>query len=184
LYAWFLPVTYQHGRYVIPAMPIFFLLGMAGLVDTCLHHRTWFLPNFWRLALGAVLAIFWGVGAFTYAQDVAVIESEMVATAKWVSVNVPPGALVAAHDIGALGYFGKHELVDLAGLISPEVIPFLRDENQISTYMTERGVSYLVAFPDWYPTLTSRLVPVFTTGARYAPAQGGTNMAVYRWPGP
>ena len=131
--------------------------------------------------MGAVLIIFWGKGAFTYAQDVAVIESEMVATAKWVSVNVPPGALVAAHDIGALGYFGKHELVDLAGLISPEVIPFLRDENHLATYITSRGVSYLVVFPDWYPTLTSHLRPVFTTGAPYAPAQGGTNMAVYRW---
>ncbi len=33
LYAWKLPVTYQHGRYVIPAMPIFFLLGLVGLVQ-------------------------------------------------------------------------------------------------------------------------------------------------------
>jgi len=184
LYAWFLPVTYQHGRYVMPAMPIFFLLGLAGMVEYGWRSRAWFLPTFWRLAMGAVLIVFWGKGAFTYSQDVAVIESEMVATAKWVSVNVPPGALVAAHDIGALGYFGKHELVDLAGLISPEVIPFLRDENRIATYMTGRGVSYLVVFPDWYPTLTSHLLPIFTTGAKYAPAQGGTNMAVYQWLAP
>jgi len=184
LYAWFLPVTYQHGRYVMPAMPIFFLLGLAGLVEYCLSKRAWFLSNLWRLAVGAILVVFWGVGTYTYAQDVAVIESEMVATAKWVSVNVPPGALVAAHDIGALGYFGKHELVDLAGLISPEVIPFLRDENQMAIYMNGRGVNYLVVFPDWYPTLTARLLPVFTTGGRYAPAQGGTNMKVYRWPAP
>ena len=184
LYAWFLPVTYQHGRYVMGAMPIYFILGLSGLVEYGLRSRAWFLPTFWRLALGAVLVIFWGKGAFTYAQDVAVIESEMVTTANWVSVNLPPGALVAAHDIGALGYFGKHELVDLAGLITPDVIPFLRDENRIATYITGRGVTYLVAFPDWYPTLTSHLLPVFTTGGRYAPAQGGTNMTVYRWPAP
>ena len=184
LYAWFLPVTYQHGRYVMPAMPIFFLIGLAGVVDYGTRSRAWILLNFWRLAIGAVLIVFWGVGAFTYAQDVAVIQSEMVTTAKWVSVNAPPGALVAAHDIGALGYFGRHELVDLAGLISPEVIPFLRDENHLATYITSRGVSYLVVFPDWYPTLTSHLRPVFTTGAPYAPAQGGTNMTVYRWPAP
>ncbi len=184
LYAWFLPVTYQHGRYVMPAMPIFFLLGLVGLVEFGTRKRAWLLLNFWRLALGAVLVVFWGLGAFTYAQDVAVIESEMVVTAKWVSVNVPPGTLVAAHDIGALGYFGRHELVDLAGLVSPEVIPFLRDENRLGTYMTSLGVRYLVAFPDWYPTLTTHLAPVFTTGGRYAPAQGGTNMTVYRWPAP
>jgi hypothetical protein len=184
LYAWFLPVTYQHGRYVIPAMPIFFLLGLAGLAEYGPHGGQWFFPTFWRLAMGVVLVVFWGRGAFTYAQDVAVIESEMVATAKWVSVNVPPGALVAAHDIGALGYFGKHELVDLAGLISPEVIPFLRDENRIAAYLTGRGVGYLVAFPDWYPSLTSNLSAVFTTGAPYSPALGETNMTVYRWPAP
>ena len=36
LYAWILPVTYQHGRYVMPAMPIFFLLALAGMLDFCL----------------------------------------------------------------------------------------------------------------------------------------------------
>jgi hypothetical protein len=136
------------------------------------------------VATGIVLIIFWGRGAFAYARDVAVIESEMVATAKWVSVNVPPDALVAAHDIGALGYFGKHDLVDLAGLVSPNVIPFIRDEQKIAAYLGERGVDYLITFPDWYPSLTSNLHPVFTTGASYAPAFGERNMAVYRWPGP
>ena len=112
------------------------------------------------------------------------IDSEMVATARWVSTNVPPDALVAAHDIGALGYFGGHNLVDLAGLVSPEVIPFLRDEDRIAAYLDQRGVTYLVIFPDWYQHLTSGLIPVFTTGAPYAPALGGLNMVVYRWPGP
>ena len=187
LYAWRLPVTYQHGRYVIPAMPIFFLLGLAGLVEFGLRssvHKSWFLPAFWKVATGAILVVFWGSGSFAYARDVAVIESEMVATAKWVSVNVPPDKLVAAHDIGALGYFGRHELVDLAGLISPEVIPFLRDEKQIAAYLSKRGVGYLVAFPDWYLSLTANLSPIFTTGAPFAPSMGEKNMAVYRWPGP
>ncbi len=112
------------------------------------------------------------------------IESEMVATAKWVSTNIPPGTLVAAHDIGAQGYFGGHEVVDLAGLISPEVIPFLRDEKRIAAYLTERGVGCLVTFPDWYPSLTANLNPIFTTGAPFAPKLGEKNMSVYRWPGP
>jgi hypothetical protein len=187
LYAWRLPVTYQHGRYVIPAMPIFFLLGLAGFAEFNLRINPrwdWIIPTFWRLTAAVILTIFWGRGAYSYAEDVAIIESEMVATAKWVSRNVPPDALVAAHDIGALGYYGKHELVDLAGLISPEVIPFLRDEKQIAAYISGRRVGYLVVFPDWYPSLTGSLSAVFTTGATYAPALGEENMAVYRWPGP
>jgi hypothetical protein len=92
--------------------------------------------------------------------------------------------LIATHDVGALGYFGDHKLVDMAGLISPEVIPFLRNEVALTDYLDSKGVSYLVTFPDFYPTLTSGLQPVFSTGAPYSPAQGGTNMVVYRWLGP
>ena len=185
LYAWRLPVTYQHGRYVIPAMPIFFLLSLIAMLEfaqrSSLHWR-WFVATFWKMATSLVLLSFCAYGAYKYAQDVAVIESEMVATAKWVSVNVPPDALVAAHDIGALGYFSNHNLVDLAGLVSPEVIPFIRDEKRIADYLDERGVKYLVTFPDWYSSLTAGLTPVFTTGAPYAPSLGGTNMTVYEWP--
>ena len=187
LYAWRLPVTYQYGRYVMPAMPVFFLLGLAGLVEFILSvgpRWRWVVSVSWSLAAGLVLLVFWGIGALHYAQDVAMIDSEMVATARWVSTNVPPDALVAAHDIGALGYFGGHDLVDLAGLVSPEVIPFLRDEDRIAAYLDQRGVTYLVIFPDWYQHLTSGLIPVFTTDAPYAPALGGLNMTVYRWLGP
>lgn len=184
LYAWRLPVTYQYGRYVMPAMPIFFLLGLAGLAEFTSSFASrwqWILSVAWKLATGGVLLLFWVQGALHYGQDVAIIESEMVASAKWVSANIPPEALVAAHDIGAMGYFGGHDLVDLAGLVSPEVIPFLRDEDQIAAYLNKRGVEYLVIFPDWYEHLTSGLSPVFSTGAPYAPALGEMNMSVYRW---
>jgi hypothetical protein len=187
LYAWRLPVTYQHGRYVIPVMPIFFLLGLGGLVEFSLVQGSnirRLVTAFWKITTALVLLVFWGRGAFAYAQDVAVIESEMVVTAKWVSQNLPSRALVAAHDIGALGYFGNHDLVDLAGLVSPDVVPFLRDENRIASYLSARHVDYLVTFPDWYPQLVKGLDRVFTTNGTFAPAFGETNMAVYRWPEP
>ncbi len=187
LYAWRLPATYQHGRYIVPVMPVFFLLGLAGMVEFLqvrgLRGR-WMLATSWKLATGLTLVLFWGRGAFAYAGDVAFIESEMVTTARWVAANVPPKALVAAHDIGALGYFGDRDLVDLAGLVSPDVIPFIRDEAQLADYLDEQKVDFLVTFPDWYPSLTSDLIPVFSTGAPYAPSMGETNMAVYQWPGP
>ncbi len=187
LYAWRLPVTYQHGRYVMPILPVFITLGLAGMVEYILERRQsgkWVGPLIWKLSSAIVLALFWGRGLYTYGQDVAVIESEMVTTARWVSAHIPADALVAAHDIGALGYFGRHNLVDLAGLVSPEVIPFLRNEEAIRTYLNTRGVTYLVIFPDWYANLTDSLTPVFETHASYAPALGELNMAVYIWPQP
>jgi len=184
LYAIRLPVIYQYGRYLIPAMPIFLTCGLLGLltyIPRPVPRWLWTFDTAWRLLTVALLLLFYAIGAGAFAQDVAVIESEMVAVASWVSANVPSEALVAAHDIGALGYFGGHELVDMAGLVSPEVIPFIRDEARLAAYLDERGADYLVTFPDWYPLLTSGLQPLYESGGDFAPRQGQENMVVYPW---
>ena len=186
LYAWRLPVTYQHGRYILPAMTVYFVLGLAGLamlvrVDEISGLRR-VLGRVWVLAAALVLAGFWLQGAQAYARDVAVIETEMVATAEWVNMNTPPDARIAAHDIGALGYFARRPLLDLAGLISPEVIPFIRDETRLARYLDEQAAAYLVTFPGWYPDLVSGRELLYTSAGSFSPVQGGENMNVYRWP--
>jgi hypothetical protein len=185
LYAVRLPVTYQHGRYFMPAMPVYFLLGLAGLIAflAVMGKRgwRWVLGMVWQLTLVLVAGMFWLVGARTYGEDVAVIESEMVTVAQWVAQNTPPDALIASHDIGALGYFAGRNLIDLAGLISPEVVPFIRDENQLAGYLDQRSPGWLVTFPGWYPQITRDRQPVFTSNGQFAPALGEENMAVYRW---
>jgi hypothetical protein len=108
----------------------------------------------------------------------------MVATARWVDANLPPDAVIAAHDIGALGYFDHHPLIDLAGLVSPEVIPFIRDEARLAAFLDRRHANYLIAFPAFYPVLSRASEPVFTTGGAFAPALGEKNMTVYLWSKP
>ena len=184
LYAWRLPATYQYGRYVMPIMPVYFLLGLIGMIESFIVIRSrfqWILGNALKLLIGIILVSFWGLGAYSYAKDVAYIDNEMVTTAHWVANNVPAGDLVAVHDIGAMGYFGNHDLVDLAGLITPEVIPFILNEDKLATYLDGRSVKYLVVFPDWYPKLIKGLNPIFITSTVYPPNSGGSNMAVYRW---
>jgi len=124
------------------------------------------------------------LGARSYAQDVAVIESEMVVAAKWVAATLPPDALIAAHDIGALGYFDYHELIDLAGLVSPDVIPFIRDEPQLANYLNQRSADYLIAFPEFYPLLTGSAETVFVTDSAHTLTFGQKNMVVYLWKSP
>ncbi len=180
--------AYQHGRYLIPAMPILFLAALLAYLEfrssTFLgrsHHR---IQTVGQLSLLLLAAAFVFLGARSYGEDVGLIESEMVVTAKWVAANLPPQAIVAAHDIGALGYFDQHRLIDLAGLVSPEVIPFIRNEPRLAAFMDRRHANYLVAFPAFYPVLTRTLQPVFTTHGPFAPAIGEQNMTVYLWDSP
>ncbi len=93
----------------------------------------------------------------------------------------PTGALVAAHDIGALGYFDDHPLIDLAGLISPEAVPFIRDESRLRDFLDRRGADYLIAFPEFYPELTLGKKEVFQTSGEFSPKFGYENMVIYRW---
>lgn len=179
--------AYQHGRYLMPAMPVFFLFGILAYLEfrrsPTLGRYHWAVQTFWQFSLVLVTFGFVLLGARSYGEDVGLIESEMVVTAKWVASNLPPDAVVAAHDIGALGYFDHHRLVDLAGLVSPEVIPFMRDEDRLADFLDQRGADYLIAFPAFYPELTRMAEPVFISGGRFAPAAGEKNMAVYRWIG-
>ncbi len=99
------------------------------------------LKKVWGITLVVVLAAFLLIGATqAYALDVAIINTEMVSAAKWIAGNTPDDALIAAHDIGALGYYGERDVLDLAGLISPDVIPFIRDEYRLAVHLDKAGV--------------------------------------------
>ncbi len=187
LYGLRLPVTYQHGRYQIPAIPWLILLGVWGtarLVEMLAGQSVL------GRAVGRVLAIslliltpaFTLIGAQAYGRDVRIIETEMVATAHWLAEHTGPDDLLAVHDIGAVGYITRRPLLDLAGLITPEVIPIIRDEAALLEFINSRQAEYLITFPSWYPELTARpdLQLIYSTGAPWAPQAGADNMAVYR----
>jgi hypothetical protein len=192
LYAWRLPVTYQHGRYLWAAVPVWTLFGLAGWqeLSTLIQSRLAGVKQFqfvWRmvtmLTFALLLLAFLFIGAQVYVFDVGVINGEMVAAARWLEANTPPNALIAAHDIGAIGYFAERPLLDLAGLISPQVIELLSDEQRLSEYVVESSASYLVTAPGWpYPTLTNSPQAELLFETNYGPTleQGFNNIAVYR----
>ncbi len=187
-YAFRLPVTYQYGRYVMPVIPVLLAVSLGGLAELARPRSTQMLVRVfsraWLAAMVVVAAAFWVRGAARYRTDVAIAETEWVAAAQWVAAHTPLNALVAAHDIGALGYFGGRPVLDMAGLVSPQVIPFIRDENRLRDWLDASQANYLETFPGWYPTLTALAgrQELFSTEAPFSPADGGENMAVYSWP--
>jgi hypothetical protein len=122
------------------------------------------------------------IGGRAYADDVCMINGEMVDVAQWLNANTPEDALVAAHDIGAIGYFGQRPLLDMAGLVTPEVIPFIRDEDRLLEFIVEQGADYVVTFPSWYRHMVTdeRLTLVYETSCPITTRRGADNMAVYR----
>lgn len=187
MYAYRLPVIYQHGRYVIPAVPLFVLLGFSGFFNTLVGLQNprirWLISRAWGGAIFAFAVLFWVFGVQSYLDDVAMIDGEMVQMANWIEDNTSAEDLIAAHDIGAIGYFTRRPILDLAGLVSPDVIPFIRDEPELASFMDQACPRYLVTFPAWYPHLISMGDLVFQTDTKITLELGGENMAVYAWVG-
>jgi len=186
VYAARLPVTYQHGRYMIPAIVVYYLFGLQGsviLYRWLVKKRRWG----WILARSGLLSwlvtslAFWWFGGSAYGRDVMLIETQMVDIAKWAEKNLPSNSRLAVHDIGAIGYFTTHELIDLAGLINPEVIPFIRDENKLAEYLDRKDVDYLICFPEWYPRLTKGLQIVHQADSRVVREYDELPMTIFRW---
>ncbi len=181
IYILYLPLTYQHGRYLIPIIPVFILLGLRGTANLLEALPSRLLKKVTALSGAILLAAFWLLGAQAYATDVRFIEEELVGVAHWLKENTPVEATIAAHDIGAIGYFSQRHLVDLAGLANPEVIPFINDEEKILAYLEERGVDYLVTFPSWYPRIVSspKMRLIYRTRYPWSVTAGFENNAVY-----
>ncbi len=188
LYAWRLPVTYQHGRYLLTAVPIWILYGLAGwqwlLARISTPKRAQFLiQQSARLTFAALLLAFLLIGGQSYAQDVAFIEGEMVTVAHWLAENTLPDDLIAAHDIGAIGYFSERPLLDLAGLVSPEIIPFLANETAMIQHLLNSQAAYLVTAPGWpYDQAVNHqsLSLVFSSDFVWTRENGVNNTAVYQ----
>jgi hypothetical protein len=189
VYALRLPVNYQHGRYLIPTIPVFVVYGTGGtlsLLRLASRHMIWrVVSRSLLLATLILIMAFWVRGARVYADDTGFIEGEMVAVARWLNANTEPDALIAVHDIGAVGYFTQRRLLDLAGLITPEIVPFIADETRLLVYMAEQGADYAIFFSDWseaYRRMAGdpRLQLVYSTGYLWTQGQGHENMVVFK----
>lgn len=172
--------AYQHGRYIIPAFPILYLWGMLGMMDYVSSQKANPRLSFlWRVLLIVLMIAFQWVGAAQNALDVVLIETQMVQTAQWLNENLPADAVLAVHDIGAIGYFTQNPLIDLAGLITPDVVPFIRDEARLAEYLDSTQAGYLVTFPSWYPQLVEGRGVLFQSGSDRFPFDD--DMTVYLW---
>ncbi len=187
LYGGWLPLNFQHGRYVIPALPALIFTGVVG--------TGWLLKMAQRpmiarvlvrvLALGAALLMVvfaFGPGIASYQLDVRVINEEMVAPAHWIAENLPPEEMLAIHDIGAVGYFAPRPMLDIAGLVSPEFIELIANPEGQWELMRREDARYFMAFPDQIPGDTinaPQLCPIYQSDGNATLIAGGQKMVVY-----
>ena len=81
------------------------VLAVAVLVQNAYVYRTRVLPHVVEFSAG--------------------MQNGLVRWGKWFGEHTPRGTVIATPDIGAIGYFSDRPVLDLAGLVTPGMVPIL-----------------------------------------------------------
>jgi hypothetical protein len=127
------------SRYLLPLLPVLAWLAWRTAELAWVGEDPEARPARRRAApvLAAVVAVLsLALNLFTYRTAVvphvraftAGLHGSLVHWGAWLREHTPADALVAAPDIGAIGYVSGRRVLDTAGLVSPRMVPLLERE--------------------------------------------------------
>ncbi|MEX2117715.1 MAG: tetratricopeptide repeat protein [Bacteroidota bacterium] len=167
-----LPYMYQNGRYLMPVLPFYLFLGLVG-IDWLITKGIGFLKFSVKekliprigLALLGIIAIQFGYGTWkersSYQESCKYISDRQVKTAHWIREHLPETAVIATHDVGAIAYYSQRKIVDMVGLITPEMIPRIGNLELLKGFLREQHVTHLALLRNWFEVVNVN--PLFQT---------------------
>jgi len=188
------------GRYYFPLFPVLVILGVLGLEGPIRAAGNLLRSPPLRAgfaALGIAVAVAPTLanllrGENFYVQNVANVQESDVAIAQWLAARVPPEAVLAVNDIGAIKYLLPNPIVDLASIATPEIrrevqravaagVPW---NDAMMAAVERRHPDYVVIFPSWVPGVARdpRFRPVYHLDIPGNITMGGSEIVVYDMP--
>jgi hypothetical protein len=141
VWAFGLPVLYAAGsvpvlsRYLVPTLPLLAWLSWRAAERWWIEDGQVAGPSVRRAArFGVAMAalmvaqnfVVYGVAVVPQVNSFSAgLENSLVRWGRWFSQYTAPAAEIATPDIGAIGYYSQRRVLDLAGLVSPRMIPLL-----------------------------------------------------------
>lgn len=175
-FAIYLPYLYQNGRYLMPVLPFLIVTGLLGIVVSLnfLYSRISFLKNKKILLLSSAVLLLVFLTQFAismaevskqYASDCKYINERHVTTAKWLKNHLPPEAVIATHDVGAIAFYSGRKIVDMVGLISPEMIQNIGSFNGLKSFIDSKKATHLAVLRNWFHL--GNQTPIYQTDERF-----------------
>ena len=169
---------FQEGRYSIQLLPLAVVVLAVAFARPLARWRA--VPLLWlALALWTLVP-----AAERYAWGVQNIEAMQVRLGHWVAEHTRPRARLALNDIGAIAWVSRREIVDLMGLVTPEILPYRREgEDGVIRFVGEQCPDYVIIFPAWFPRLAGRtdlLEPLERVRLERVEVVGAPEMVVFR----
>jgi len=173
--------AFQEGRYSSHLAPLALVVAAVGFWSLLGRYRRvapWLAGAY---LLGAAVLL-WPASQ-RYGWAVQNINAMQVHLGEWVERNLPRNARLALNDVGAIAFVSRREVIDLMGLITPEILQYRRDGAAgILRYLELTCPDYLVIFPDWFPELArmaDRFTPLYRVRLEQNRVAGADLMVVF-----
>lgn len=199
--AWDTALVGNFGRYYFPLFPFMAVLGTLGAERAAEALGSFVRLGSVRLPIRAVLVLLmlWPTtnaaiaGSGRYLQMIDNVEQSDVKMAEWLETRLDRRAVIAVNDVGALKYMLPNRILDLAGIIDPEVPKYMEEARQanqnwqfgVLRFLKETKPDYLVIFPAWFPNLSELdpgFAPQFELTIPNNITMGGNTIVVFSTP--
>ncbi len=167
-----LPFAHRFGRYLMPVIPFYILLAVSGvkiIIDFIFKNiskSSSALPNIiFILYVIAAFAIFINHNSKNLDEYTVLCKyhnDRHVAAGKWIKQNTNESDIVTTHDIGAIAFYGERKIIDMAGLVTPQLIDHINDRlysEYINDYLAKNKVDYVITLRNWFEVVNDK--PVF-----------------------
>ncbi len=130
------------SRYLSPLTPAIITLGVVSVRRIVSHFNYSRKVERWVLGLFTIFVITQNIIFYMLVvvpptkAFAGGVNDVLVPMGKWLRNNTPEEAIVATPDIGAIGYYSERELLDLGGLVTPE-INRMRDTLELERIISE-----------------------------------------------
>ena len=156
-----IPNWRHHVRYLIPLIPfinlitvylLFYILNLKFMESV----KTFFV-GYKRLTAAILLMSlpYFLVFAAALGKNTDNINSQQVKLAGWVNENVKKDEVIAINDIGAITFINGNKIIDMAGLVTPEILRYRQynwgdNLDSINYLLKKNNVSYIIIYDHWF----------------------------------
>jgi arabinofuranosyltransferase len=121
-----------------------------------------------------------------HANQIMNINEMQVTLSEWVRDNVPEDAVIASYDVGALGYFARCTVIDIYGLVTPEMLHNRTNLADQALFLRELNCDYIMFYEEWFVYLRGAIYDLGGSVQKMVSVHidpnvvcGTSNMAVY-----
>ena len=125
------PQFRHHGRYFFEVLPILIILGTMVSSKIFSHNSRKKYTTILQSAFITLSLIGACRGMLLTAESITNINDQHLAASVWINERLTSNDRLAVDDVGAIGYFTKRSLIDLTGLMSPDLYPLQQDQHLV-----------------------------------------------------